>query len=147
MRVNPTLGRYYLLVLLPPLLVIILLGLWPVKEVNLLLFGLSYLWPIVLSSKKLREKSQHQRQRYSFLRCVFFLHDLPLAHPLARDFFATHQYYDRILPFLGPCLFTLFLWLVTSSGNIVFVLLAMILYLSVQWIIRRYLPQALPVDF
>ncbi len=134
-------------ILFPPAVLVGILGFFQVNEVNLLLFGVSYLWPIVLSSKKLREKSQHSRQRYSFLRCVFLLHDLPIAHPLVRQYLASHYGIQQLFPFLGPIIFAWLMWMITSTGNLFFVLLAMLFYFSVQWFLRRCFPQVLLVDF
>lgn len=129
------------------MLLVACLGLLQINEVNILLFGVTYLWPIVLSSKKLRAKAGHPRQRYSFLRTIFFLYDLPLEHPLLAQKINSHPIYPQLLLFLGPGLFALILWMITGAGNFFFVMLAMGYYLSVQWALKRYFPQALPADF
>lgn len=70
---NPEITKYYIRGLIPFLLLIIIFELTPLETMSRFFVYLGYVWPYTIGTPTLREKVNHPKYRFSFMRLVFNL--------------------------------------------------------------------------
>ena len=120
---------FYLLFFIPLLIVVIILLFLKVLFISILFFCVAYTWHMALVTPGMREKVYSKAYRFSFLRVIFQWHDAGEKIFNTRD----RKRVTLLLRTSSPFIFTFAVRLVAGSGNLLFSLLASLLFETIYF--------------